>query len=122
MLKNLIKMLFSILLPIILAIIIMMLGAILVNKTNIGERIVPLFAVISTALSSGVMSYMFSKLYNIKNIYCVVIAVVIFILLKIMLTVMMGHSIVFSINNLIDIAFIILFSFVGALLCSNVKK
>ena len=122
MLKNFIKLTISILIPTISAVVIMILGAIFINKTNIGEGSVTLFSVISTALSSGMMSFMLSKLYKIKNIYCIGIAVVIFVLFKVILTVISGYKIAFSINNFIDIAFVIIFSFVGSLVCSTIKK
>ena len=122
MLKNFIKLTISILIPTISAVVIMILGAIFINKTNIGEGSAPLFSVISTALSSGMMSFMLSKLYKIKNIYCIGIAVVIFVLFKVILTVISGYKIVFNMNNFIDIAFVVVFSFVGSLVCSAIKK
>lgn len=122
MLKNFIKLTISILIPTISAVVIMILGAIFINKTNIGEGSVPLFSVISTALSSGMMSFMLSKLYKIKNIYCIIIAVVIFVLFKVILTVISGYKIAFSMNNFIDMAFVVIFSFVGSLVCSTIKK
>ena len=122
MLKSLIKIIISIILPIVLSIILMLFGAIIINKTDVGEGIVPLFSVISGAFSSITMSYLLSKLYNIKNIYCVGIAAAIITSIKLLLTLITGNSIVININNLIDIAFIVIFSFIGALLCSNSKK
>ena len=122
MLNNLIRFAITLFLSIALGVVIMFLGALIINKTNVGEGVKPLFSVMSTAASSVAMSFLLSKYYKIKNIYCAAIAVLIITVIKIAITIFIGNNIVLNLNNMIDILFIVLFSFIGALLYSNAKK
>ena len=121
MFKNTLKALITLILSVSCYIIIALLCSLIFLKTDIGEGSLPLFSVISTAVLSIIMSYLFSKFYNIKKIICVIITFIIVLILKMIITILTNNAIMFNVGNVINIAFVALFSLIGAMLCPDKK-
>ena len=99
-----------------------MLSSFLVLKTNLSENFLKAGSVIGGSLGFVFASAFLTKAGKIKGIISAIIIAVSMILIKIAGNAVMNLGGYFSLNGMIGMLFILIFSFVGSVLGTAIKK
>ena len=99
-----------------------MLSSFLVLKTNLSENFLKAGSVIGGSLGLVFASAFLTKAGKIKGIISAIIIAVSMILIKIAGNAVMNLGGYFSLNGMIGMLFILIFSFVGSVLGTAIKK
>lgn len=120
--KTIIKFAFSIILPIIIFFLIIAFFSLLITNTSMPEKYESIVTIVSSAITTIIMSFLLTKLINIKPIYCSLITFLIMFIFKLLINLAMNTPISFGRQGIIGIIFLIVFSILGSILGLNFKK